>query len=594
MRAAITDNKHLVSFLSIFSLLFFAFDFSIKVPKSLETPPNPGSESLVCEGVSNLAFGKEASQSSDFGLGVASIAVDGITQGVIGPNEENSSVAHTGLEPEAWWQVDLGAISEMDTLKIFNRTDCCQTRLSNFYIFSSLSPIPPSATLADMLLDPNVQQVFYDGVVDSLLVLPIDLTGQYVRIQLSSTGNVPLHFKEVEIYGCSVDVPPTPCQVAIEETALSNPSDCDATDGSISISAVGDSLEYSIDGGLTFQPSNQFPNLPKGHYEVQVRRRNSVTCSQIEQILLQDPEGCAGICVDPENVALGKPARMSSTYGDGLAPLLVDGDTLGTTPWGAEADLVHTDTSDFDSWVEIDLDSVYDVKEIVVYAREDCCPNHFNNFVVLASIEPFDSLSVEELVLQPGVYSDSFPGQAPLGVGLRFQLPQESQARYIRVMSADSTYLVLAELGVYGCLPDLCTVELDSVIHSDVSDCGLEDGAISLFPFADTLEYSIDGGLTFQDTNSFLGLAPGSYRVAIRERNLPTCIVTDTVLIETPALPIIESVISTEPSSCDLPDGSIMIEAVGDSLEFSIDGGQSFQLANIFTGLVPGVYNIPS
>ena len=592
MRAAITDKIYLVSFLSIFSLLFFAFDFTNKASNTSDPVPNLSSELLVCEGVSNLALGKDATQSSDFGLGIASIAVDGVTQGLIGPNEENSSIAHTGLEPEAWWQVDLGAISEMDTLKIFNRTDCCQSRLSNFYIFSSLSPIPPSASLADMLLDPNVQQVFYEGAVDSLLVLPIDLIGQYVRIQLSSTGNVPLHFKEVEIYGCSVDLPPIPCQVAIEETILTNPSDCDATDGSISITAIGDSLEYSVDGGLTFQSSNLFSNLARGHYDVQVRRRNSITCSQLETLILQDPEGCAGICIDPENVALGKFTSMSSVYGDGLPPLLVDGDTLGTTPWGLEADLVHTDTNDFDAWVEVDLDSVYDVKEIVVYAREDCCPNHFNNFIVLASVEPFDSLGVEELVLQPGVYSDSFPGQAPLGTGLRFQLPDEFQARYIRVMSADSSYLVLAELGVYGCLPDLCTVELDSTTHTDVSDCGLEDGSISLFPLADTLEYSIDGGVTFQDSNSFSGLSSGSYVVAIREKQLPTCIVTDTILIDSPAPPVIESVISTEPSSCDLPDGSIMIEAIGDSLEFSIDGGQSFQFPNLFTGLVPGVYNI--
>ncbi|MEM6628111.1 MAG: T9SS type A sorting domain-containing protein [Bacteroidota bacterium] len=593
MRAAVSDRKNLVSFLSVFSLLLVAFDFPFRETHKIYPQPEYSPPFFICEGVTNLALGKTTEQSSDFGLGVSSIAVDGITQGNIGPSEANPTISHTGLEPEAWWQVDLGAVSEMDTLKIFNRTDCCQTRLGNFYFFSSLTPIPATATLSDLRLDPNVQELFYEGTVDSLLVLPIDFIGQFVRIQLSSTENTPLHFKEVEILGCSAIESPDPCEVTIDQTILANPSDCEATDGSITILATGDSLEYSIDEGVTFQSSNQFDTLSKGIYEVQVRRKNSVTCAAIDRITLLDPEGCSGLCVDPENVALGKPASMSSLYGDGLPPLIVDGDTTGSTPWGAEADLVHTDTIDFDSWVEVDLDSLYDVKEIVVYAREDCCPSHLNNFVVLASAEPYDTtLTVEELVLQPGIYADSFPGFAPLGVGAHFQLPEGFQARYIRVMSADSSYLVIAELAVFGCLPDLCTVELDSVLHTDVTDCSLEDGSILLFPFADTLEYSVDGGVSFQDTSSFSGLAAGTYIVAIREKNLPACILIDTVEILSPSVPIIETIISTEPSSCDLPDGSISIEATGDSLEFSINGGETFQNLNIFTGLVPGVYPI--
>ena len=144
--------------------------------------------------------------------------MDGITQGNIGPSEANPTISHTGLEPEAWWQVDLGAVSEMDTLKIFNRTDCCQTRLGNFYFFSSLTPIPATATLSDLRLDPNVQELFYEGTVDSLLVLPIDFIGQFVRIQLSSTENTPLHFKEVEILETSAIESPDPCEVTIDQS----------------------------------------------------------------------------------------------------------------------------------------------------------------------------------------------------------------------------------------------------------------------------------------------------------------------------------------------------------------------------------------
>jgi len=80
------------------------------------------------EPAANLAPGGSASQSSTFVDGEASRAVDGDTSG----DYSNGSVTHTVNEPGAWWQVDLGEDHPLDRVVLWNRTDCCMDRLSNF------------------------------------------------------------------------------------------------------------------------------------------------------------------------------------------------------------------------------------------------------------------------------------------------------------------------------------------------------------------------------------------------------------------------------------------------------------------------------
>jgi hypothetical protein len=49
----------------------------------------------------------------------------------------NGSSTLTKKEHGAWWQVDLGSEKKINTIIIYNRTDCCADRLSN-YLFRSV------------------------------------------------------------------------------------------------------------------------------------------------------------------------------------------------------------------------------------------------------------------------------------------------------------------------------------------------------------------------------------------------------------------------------------------------------------------------
>jgi len=82
----------------------------------------------------NVALGKSVSQSSDnysgSTTGAAEKAVDGNTDGVWG----SGSTTHTTNEANAWWEVDLGEVVNIDSIEIWGRTDCCANRVSDYYM----------------------------------------------------------------------------------------------------------------------------------------------------------------------------------------------------------------------------------------------------------------------------------------------------------------------------------------------------------------------------------------------------------------------------------------------------------------------------
>lgn len=76
-------------------------------------------EVQVFSGAENVAMHGKAKQSStDFG-GEARRAIDGNTNGDYNAN----SVCHTGLEDNPWWEVDLGKMTPVDRVVLWNRTD---------------------------------------------------------------------------------------------------------------------------------------------------------------------------------------------------------------------------------------------------------------------------------------------------------------------------------------------------------------------------------------------------------------------------------------------------------------------------------------
>ena len=115
------------------------------------------------------------------------------------------SVTHTTSTAEPYWAADLGSVADISEIRIWNRTDCCTGRLSNFYVLVSDTDFGTDS-LDEAKSNPEVSEFFIselpvdgDSVTLGADILPAGITGRYVRIQLQGTG--PLSLAEVEVFG---------------------------------------------------------------------------------------------------------------------------------------------------------------------------------------------------------------------------------------------------------------------------------------------------------------------------------------------------------------------------------------------------------
>ncbi len=137
-------------------------------------------------GASNVALNKPTTQSSTLVYnppGDASHAVDGNTDG----NYFNGSVTHTNGGYQDWWRVDLGAVYAVQSVEVWNRTDCCSDRLTNFNV---------------VLLDSNegvVSSVNIPGQGGTPTTVSISGSARYVKVQLVGIGVLSL--AEVKVWG---------------------------------------------------------------------------------------------------------------------------------------------------------------------------------------------------------------------------------------------------------------------------------------------------------------------------------------------------------------------------------------------------------
>ncbi len=130
--------------------------------------------------MTNLAPLGFASQSStDYG-GLASRGNDGNTDGSY---FSGASVFHTGYQSGAWWQVDLGQACFIQDVRLWNRTDCCATRASNVQVYLDGVFVGTAA-----------------GVIGTPSTVPVNLTGQVVRVVNGFVGLQWFHLAEVQVF----------------------------------------------------------------------------------------------------------------------------------------------------------------------------------------------------------------------------------------------------------------------------------------------------------------------------------------------------------------------------------------------------------
>ncbi|GAA2606069.1 hypothetical protein Stube_62580 [Streptomyces tubercidicus] len=166
--------------------------------------------------VRNLAFGTAATQSSTYKGAAANRAVDGDTKGTAGEaaGEVTGSVSHTNRESQPYWQTDLGASKKVNKVVVWNRTDCCTTRLSNFWVLTSDKPIT-GRSLTDARNQTGVTAKKVDSLSAASAEVSTGHSARYLRIQLEGTDY--LNLAEVQVFGDEVLTPSTAAQKWVKD-----------------------------------------------------------------------------------------------------------------------------------------------------------------------------------------------------------------------------------------------------------------------------------------------------------------------------------------------------------------------------------------
>jgi hypothetical protein len=154
-------------------------------------------EFLVRDNSPNLALNKPASASSEFFGTTADLAVDGNT------NSDYPNIIHTRDEDgeDAWFEVDLEGVYNIRQINVWNRTDCCSERLTNFHVFISETPFTAS-DVSGIQGQSGVIDIHETGQAGHpSKFTDINVMGRYVRLQFDSTsGRRTLTIGELEVY----------------------------------------------------------------------------------------------------------------------------------------------------------------------------------------------------------------------------------------------------------------------------------------------------------------------------------------------------------------------------------------------------------
>lgn len=359
---------------------------------------------------------------------------------------------------------------------------------------------------------------------------------------------------------------------------------CDGQcNGSIVVAASGGvgALQYSINNGATFQAGGTFNSQCAGTYD----------------IMVQDANGCPVF----SSVTLTAPAAIAFT--PTVTDLLCNGvcagiiGVTGVTGGNGAYQYSNNNGATFQAGNSFNLLCAGTYNMLVQDGNG--CQGTLNAIVA----EP-PALSATTVVSQPtcnnvcdGVIDVSaFGGTAPIQYSSDNGVTYQASPTFNGLCSG--TFTITVD-DANGCkVTEVINLNNPAAITLTFATvdpaCGAANGEINITSGGGTgaLQYSINGGTTFQATGNFTGLNSGTFNLVVQDAN--GCQITDLATLNNLAAPTVDAVAFTDPLCPGACDGTITITASGGvaPLEYSINGGTTFQASNVFNGVCAGNYNI--
>jgi gliding motility-associated-like protein len=374
--------------------------------------------------------------------------------------------------------------------------------------------------------------------------------------------------------------PDSPRLIGIIPISCTNPT---ATLGIVAQSNV----EYSIDG-TNYQASNIFSGLSAGFYSLYVRNSTDTTCD-IASASTVEIEGAPTTPTTPVVESLVHPGCTVAT---GTITIVAQADmeySLDGTNYQTSNVFSGLAPGNYTIYIQNTLDtSCQNTATTPVTLNNAPAPPAFP--VVASSTQPTCAITSGTIVIavQSGV-EYSLDGTTFQTSNTFSNVVPDTYTLYVRNTTTPDCITASAATVTINAVP---TPPLIPVAENTVQPtCSVPSGTIVVMAQTDA-EYSLDG-ITFQSSNSFAGLSPGSYTLYVRNSLDQTCLTVSTIgetieaIPSAPANPTTESIIQP---TCILPSGTITI-SIQSGVEYSLDG-TVYQASNVFTNLAPDTYSL--
>jgi gliding motility-associated-like protein len=414
------------------------------------------------------------------------------------------------------------------------------------------------------------------------------------KIENLKAGFYTVQIRDATVTSCVVSL--APVEIKQPEKLFANvdptPVSCfGGSDGMITISdpinGVGP-YQFSLDGGLTWQPEMIFTGLKANSYTL---------------LVIQDANKCIAT-LDP--VTVTQPAKIEASYkttnetlpgandgtvvinnqkgGSGVYEYSLDG-----TNWQSDPLFTGLAPATYDVWVgdaNVDncmiqlsvkilpagsISAEYTIKDVTCYGGSD------------GSITFSNSSGATN-------YQYSITGGAPWQSGNTFT-SLKAQFYTLAIRNAD----VPTNITVFGSFEIKQPEEVDATLSvTNETFAGANNGRITISNTtggSSPYQYSING-TDWQTNPLFSGLTSGTYIVQIRDA--AGCIIPIQKIIQ-PAGSLTAEVSHTNPLCSGDSNGSIIISnptGGSTSYDYSIDGGTTWQPSGSYTGLSAGVYEV--
>lgn len=406
-------------------------------------------------------------------------------------------------------------------------------------------------------------------------------------INKGSNSNISGYSEDLDqnprIVGGIADIGPYEFQNGIE--LVTTDATCvSGSDGSLSITVIGGSYEYSLDG-LTFSSSTSYTSLPPDDYDLYIKDLAN-NCTSVQSFTISAPNLTLSASTTDATCSQSSDGiiTLTATASNGPVTYSIDGSSYFSS--GTFNSLL---SGDYTAYAQ---DATSCVLSMDVTLGPSPFPNSYTKTDITCNGDD-DGEIVFNTIGGNGPYEFSIDG------GVTFTM--------IETFSnlASGTYDIQTKNGI-GCYSAIEQVTINEpgvlaglYTPTDITCFGEDNGRIEVGITGGTAPYKLQinsGGYTLLSgsDSTIINLTAGNYTIDIVDENACTTSSSTITIAEPNALTT--TVSSTDVTSCTGNDGTISIAVTGGTspYQYSLDSGSTFTSGSTYSGtsLSPGVYGV--